>query len=90
MKYKYYTNCVNSTSDKINALIDSSKNITYETFINHIDIHELKALFPFYGWNNKKVLKMKDDYAISYSKGIYEGKKVYFLTHSCIEYIFIN
>lgn len=97
-KFTFVTDCVHSTADKINAMIESSTQITWETFIKHVDIEEIRSLFGFYawhgesvpdGWNGRrKLLHIKDDYTVTFNKGTYEDKPCYYIVHSAIEYIF--
>ena len=81
-KFHFHTNCVNSTANLINSMVDNAKEIIWETFIKHVDINELKSMFAF-------TPHLKDDYAVFFYKSIYNGEKCYFMEHSRIEYIFI-
>ena len=89
--YHYYINCVSSDGESIGDMVDNAREIGYNTFVKGIDIEELKELFPFYNWGNRKEngLKLKDDYAVSYYKSIYEGRPCLYVAHSAIEYVFI-
>ena len=91
MKKRYHINCVNSTAEKIDDMIDQARDITYKTFISHIEKGELSDLFPFYVWGpgRAKGLRLKNDCAVSYYKSKYEGQECVYINHSAIEYIFI-
>lgn len=91
MKAKYLTCCVNSTAEKINSMVEhkSNKEISYQVFIKNVDIDDVKELFSIYEWGRKKGLRLKNDWAVSFYKSIFDGKEAYYINHSAIEYIFI-
>lgn len=87
--FHYLTNCTESSGSKIRAMTDSARQITYETFIQHVPVSELKELFPWYTWDGVDGgLYLKNDYAASFWKGTYDGKPCYYVEQSCIEYVF--
>lgn len=97
MKMTFETDCVHSTAELINAMVDTATEITWKTFRNHIDLQELKSIFPFYSWRGEiynsegeltVTFHIKDDWAVSFYKSNYNNKPCYFLVHSAIEYIF--
>ena len=75
----YLTNCVNSTVAKINAMKDQVREITYKTFISHVDPAELVALFPYYTWGPgpRHGLRLKDDWSVAYYVSRYAGRHCY-------------
>lgn len=86
---EYITNCTNSTAELINAMTETSKEISYRTFEKRVGKNLLADIFPFYTWGKRDGgLKMHNDYAVSYFKGTYAGEPVYYCDHSMIEYIF--
>lgn len=86
-KYKYLTNCVNSKCEDITKMVDNAKNITSNTFFKHVDIKEISYFFG-YSIRSKNGLTIKNDWHIRYFKSKFKGNPCYFLTHSCIEYIY--
>lgn len=86
--YTYCTNCVNSTAEKIDAMMETAKQICYNTFIRAVSATEVAKIFPSYQWGRGNNLRLKNDWAVSFYKGEYENKTVYIIMHSCIEYIF--
>ena len=88
MKLQYLTNCVNSTAEHINNMVEVAREITYGTFIKHVDWKELANMFSC-ETHYKHGLLLKNDWAVSYFKSKYRGKPCYYVCHSCIEYIFI-
>ena len=87
-RYHYTTNCTISTARKIQDMIDQSIEVTYKTILKLIGMDEIKNTFSFYAWNGQKGLKLKDDYAVSFYRSKYQGKRAYYICHSAIEYVF--
>lgn len=87
-KATFRTNCVHSTAEKIDAMMDTAKDITFVTFWRAVDKAQVKALFPDYEWGRAKGLRLKDDYAVSYYHSHFDGVLAFILQHSAIEYIF--
>lgn len=90
--FHYITNCVSSTAEKINSMIDhpSNREINYNTFMNYVSKEQLSELFPYYNWDNRGGLKLKDDWAVSYYKSVYENNPCVYMVRSAIEYIFAD
>lgn len=89
-RYTYHTNCINSTYELISALTETASQITYRTFMKHVELDKVLALFPFYERDPRRGLTVKNDWAIGYYKGVYDGQPCYFMDHSRIEYIFLR
>jgi len=87
--YHYHTNCISARGNDISDMVDSSREIGYNTFIKNVDIEEIKEAFPQYDWDRRGGLKLKDDWAVRYYKGIYRGQPCVYIDHSAIEYVFI-
>ena len=88
-KKNYAFNCSESDSSTIDKIVERSRRINYITFMKNVNLNDLIRLFPFYNWEKTgKGLKLKDDYAVSFYTSKHLGKKIYFLEHSRIEYIF--
>ena len=89
MKYQFETSCVQSTAEKIHAMVDRAREITYQTFVRYVDLEELK-LFNGYTWGpgRQEGLRLKDDWAVRYYRSRYNGRKCVYMDHSRIEYIF--
>lgn len=84
MKYEFVTDCVHSTYEKITALVERARPITYETFRKYVDTKALSDQFGYTG----SPLTLKKDYAVRFYQSIYEGKRCVYMQHSAIEYIF--
>jgi len=98
--YLFYTDCVHSTAEKIDALVGGGMEITWAVFIEHVPVDEVRRVFPFYSYRQEKHnaesrqatmrLHIKDDYTVRFCRGKYDGKRAYYIVHSCIEYVFIK
>jgi hypothetical protein len=87
----YSINCVNSDAESIHALLDSSREVSYKTFCKHCkDLDEWAQNMKYDIYRGRGGLRLKNDWAVSYHKGKYQGKPCYFLRHSGIEYIWLE
>lgn len=87
--FQYTISCVESPGPKIQAMIDSAVDVSYNKFMSVVGWEKVRELFPQYTWGRGRGgLRLKDDWAVSYSRGVYEGKPAYYITHSAIEYVF--
>ena len=87
MKYQYITNCTESTADLINNMVDRALEITYDTFIKHVNWKDASRLLN-YGTHYKSGLLLKNDYAVSFHRSLYKGVPCYYIRWSAIEWIF--
>ncbi len=87
--YQFQTTCVSSTAELIDAMTERSREIKYKTALNLLGAEVLKE-FNIYNWGRgkKKGLKLKNDWAVSYYKSKYNGRKCVYIVHSAIEHIF--
>lgn len=98
--FKYIGCCVDwnykslAEKDALFRMVDIARDITYQTFIKHVPVSEILSvnIYPFndYYWKPGKSveLRLKDDFAVSFHSSWYMGKRVYYMRHSSIEYIF--
>ncbi len=84
--YFYVTNCVSSTAEDIDSMIDSSKEVSFEEFASHINEEDLAEFIEGAGYG--PWLKIQDDYAVSFHHGTFRGVDAYYIVHSAIEYIY--
>lgn len=93
-KLRYRINCTCANGSAIADMVDNAREITWDTFIQHVEKQDLIDLFDYYYWRgyNKKKdtidLKLSEDYAVSFWKSKYKERPCYYLEHSSIEYIF--
>jgi hypothetical protein len=90
-KLPYFNCCVNweamAPLDDLNEIIDRSRQITRQTFLQHVSKEDMASLNAQFGY--KKIgLKMKDDWHVTYHRCRLRGCWVYYVQHSCIEYVF--
>jgi len=91
-KAMYFGNCVGMSMSQVPALhqmIEDATDITYKTLMQHVDRDEVASIFTFYDWGNGRDLTLKRDWAVSYHRSKWRGKRCYYIRHSAIEYIFI-
>lgn len=96
--YSYETCCVHSTARLIQDMVDQAIEITWATFRKYVDWEEVREVFPDYSYRREKIspiddkptvpMHIKDDYAVSFHRSKYKGKRCYYIRHSGIEYIF--
>jgi len=89
MTYQYITNCVNSTAENIDEMVDNAKELTYKTFIKYVNWKDASRLLN-YDTHYKRGLLLKNDWAVSYHKSTYIGLPCFYVRWSAIEWIFIK
>jgi len=99
-KFQYLTCCVHSTAELINDMVDIERTITWKTFSKYVDVKEVQQLFPYYTYKKEKHnpdtkeltsgFHIKDDWAVGFHKSKYNGYPCYYISHSAIEYIFVD
>lgn len=96
-KLNYITCCVNANGDDIHEMVDQAIDITWKTFIKHVNWKDVQQIFDAYSFKGEKYnpftkklncgFHIKDDYAVSFHRSKYKGKRCYYIRHSSIEYI---
>lgn len=90
-KFKY--SCVNAPNvPLLHYIIDNSRQITYNTFRNNVNMDDLNMLKEELGYvkHYKQGLTFTQDWHISFHKSkTPKGRSVYFFTWSAIEHIFM-
>lgn len=92
-KFTYYGRCVSWPLSQVPALIemvDDARQITRETFRRHVDRADRERLEQRLGYELHPALGLTcaGDYCVSYHSSKLHGRRVYFVTHSAIEYVF--
>lgn len=91
-EYQYC--CVHPKSiDELNYIIDNEREITYNTLRKNVDSDSFKEVKELLGYNKQLFLDcgltLQNDYAVSFHKSkLPDGRRVYYIRHSAIEYIF--
>lgn len=87
--YEYNTNCVNSTAEKIHAMTEKGREITYETAQKHLGEAMTEwARNMGYERTKHQGLTLKNDWHVHYFRSTYEKKPCIYIVHSAIEFIF--
>lgn len=96
--FRYETNCKASDYKSITDMTDRAREITWETFIRHVPVSEVRAVFPSYSYQGEYYnpdtgeqtcgFHIKDDFAVSFHKSVYRGRPCYYIRWSAIEWIF--
>jgi hypothetical protein len=87
--YFFVTDCVHSTAEDIDCMVDSGKEVTFDEFIFHVDDEELRKIERSLGYPaGKETQRLNDDYYVSFWHGKYKGVDAYYFIHSSIEYVF--
>lgn len=85
--YTFETNCVSANGDDINAMRDTAKQISYQTFRKSLTSTAFAAICDGLGYKRGE-LTLKKDWHVGYYRGTYLGKPCVYLVWSAIEYIF--
>jgi hypothetical protein len=96
MTYAYYNNCVNWPRHDVfregglSDMIDTAIDISRRTFRKHVLLDDLIEAEGLLGYERhyKNGLTMAGDYHVSYHRSKLHGKRVYYFSHSAIEYVF--
>ena len=93
-KYKFFHSCVAWPAPYVGHLLDmiahpKEREISRRTFLKHVeheDLHMMKHTLGYYPetWARS----MRADWRVTYHRSILRGERVYFFTHSRIEYVF--
>ncbi len=91
--YKFYASCDEwdrNDIDNLERMIEEAMAITRRTFIKHVDRSDMRSIAAGLGYsrNDKTDLTLDKDYHVSYYRSKLHNKRVYFLCHSSIEYVF--
>lgn len=87
MKFRY--SCVNCPNvNELEYILEHERTITHDTFRRNIGKKQYDKLNRLLGYD-KYNLTLKTDYHVSYHKSkTPDGKIVYYLDHSAIEYVY--
>jgi hypothetical protein len=90
--YRYVGNCTNqSCAPHLEDMMDQAKEVSYRTLISAVGLDRVKETFPNFDWSSRpRGVTMRNDYAVSYYRSIYNGSPCYYIRESGIEYIFVD
>lgn len=90
MKATFYSSCVNWPRDDVDdgliPMIESGRDITRATFCRAVNRSDRQLLESSLGYGPD--FRIGRDYAVRFKSGLLHGKRVWFLEHSRIEYVF--
>lgn len=84
--FTFETDCVHSDGESISAMVDASRDITARTFGRYVSIREVNQRLGYTGTG----LTVSKDWAVSFSKSRYRGKRCVYVTWSAIEFIWVE
>ena len=95
-EFRFYHACVNWPEDDVDDdgglcdMIATAKPITRSTLLQHVDRIDLVGLETDLGYeqHHARGLTMSRDWHVGYYRSTLHGRRVYFFTHSAIEYVF--
>lgn len=83
--YQYNCTCPIDL-EELNYIVDNNTDITYNTFLKNVNTEDFQSLKTNLGYT--KNFSIKNDWHVTYHKTTYKGKRIYFMCHSRIEYVF--
>ncbi len=92
-KYIFHTNCVNSTAEWIDDMVDVSKDVSYKEFVKNCVIDWDASPYTVYNTpdgSRDEGLELEKDWSVSWNKSYYRGVPCYYMDHSRIEWIYIK
>ena len=87
--YLFLTSCVETSSQETNDMRDQAEEVTYEEMASACDLTGFKKVFG-YGPEADDACELENDLHVSYWRSSYRGCPCYYLSHSSIEYIWVD
>lgn len=90
---RYEICCIDSTCELITALVESGQTIARSTFLRYADRDSLREVERRLGYDTgteRGGLRMAKDWHVGYFRGVYDGRRCVYFTHSAIEFIFTD
>jgi hypothetical protein len=89
--FHFLTRCIEAQADELHDMDDRAIEITYGTFMRHVDRREVEQYLPAtYEQDARRGLTLKNDYAVRYYRSVFRGKRCYGIDHSSIDHIFVE
>ncbi len=88
--YEYHTSCISSTATLIHEMIDAAIDVTYQTMLKHCPGLIDWAVEQGYERHGRDGLTLKKDWAVSFHRSKYRGRRCYYVCWSAIEFIFVE
>lgn len=91
MTYEYLTSCVDSTADAINAMVVRAIDVTYRTMLLRCPgLLDWAESVGYERDGRSGGLTLERDWAVSFHRSKYRGKRCYYVRWSAIEHIFVE
>lgn len=87
---RFIGDCTYLRGRDITEMTDNSIEVTARTFRKNIGSEEYKRLQADLGYGDCPGLTLASDYAVSFYRSKYKGRRCYYVDHSGIEYVFTN
>jgi len=93
-KATYQYCCVSPRDlEELQYIVDNNQNITYPTFRKHVNTESFNEIKEDLGYTSQLKkdcnIALSNDWSVSFHKSkTPDGKSVYYICHSAIEYIF--
>lgn len=87
MPYRFFTRCVETTAEKLEAMYEHERPISFRTAQRHIGQMHLNEVFPLY---TSGPLTLAKDRYVEYSKSWFNGRPCINIEHSRIDHIFLK
>lgn len=78
----------NSDVEELQAMVDRSCSISFETFSRHVDWMPTARLMGYATENAEPGMRLDGDRAVSFHSSSWRGEPVYYMVHSAIEFVF--
>lgn len=97
-EYRYLRSCVDWPLSDVHCpgglcdMIDAAIDVTRKTFLACVSRYDLRQLEERLGYADHPArgLTLAGDWHVSYHRSRLHGLRVYFFTHSAIEYVFVS
>lgn len=84
--------CVSASPEEVRTYDYEARSITADTAFRRIGTQALAKVFHDYAWGSGTApgLRLRDDFAVSYSSGWFRGHKCITVHHSRIHHFFVR
>lgn len=93
-KLNLVTTCVDVSGDDLQHLelaIEKEREVTFSTFAKYVDVKSVSEQLGYSqgrARRGERLLTLGNDWAVSFYRSIWKGKRCYFMRWSAIEYVY--
>lgn len=87
-QYLFYTTCVDSDAESIHEMTAQARAVTLATFRRNCNCQQWEEGLGYE--RHRYGLPISRDWAVSFYKSKYRGRRCYYAVHSAIEHIFVK